>query len=248
MRKIKTAVLAAIVGAVAAPAFAVNVNWTDWQSGSTGAGILAEGVMTVDGTDIDVEYSNSAGSIFGLQTSGGTDYWQNGRSGRNAATSGYTSTGTNGNDNIPTGVDIIQAGAQATHTFRFLTEVQDIYLSFVSINRNSLTFDTPFELLSITGGNLDGNGTDSNGYWGNGGATLTSTPSTYSLTASGETHGTLFIAGAFTELSFTTSASETWHGFTVGAASTPSEVPLPAAGLMLMAGLGAVAGLRRTRR
>lgn len=248
MRMIKAALFAATLGAASAPAFAVNVNWTDWDS--VGAGGQVSGVMMINGTSVGVTYSNSANSILGAQTAGGTDYWTNGffSATRNAGTSGYTSTGPNGNDNIPTGSDIIRTVSAATHTFTFLTEVKDLYFSFVSINQNVLTFDTPIEVLSLAGRDLDGNGTDASGFWGIGDAALSSSGSNYSITATGEPHGTLFVPGAFTSLSFTTSANENWHGFTIGAASLPSQVPLPAAGVLLIAGLGAVAGLRRKRR
>ncbi len=65
-----------------------------------------------------------------------------------------------------------------------------------------------------------------------------------------EFSGVLRFSGVFTELSFTTTGSENWHGFTVGAKEFgPREVPEPASFALLGAGLlglGLIAR-RRTR-
>lgn len=238
---------AALFTLAAGQAAAVNVNWTDWQ---TRTGATVDGQLIVGATTVDVTYSNSAGSIAFAQLTGGIDYWQNAPGGRNPAISPYTSVGPNGNDNIPTGTDVIALAAQATHTLTFSEAISGIYFGFMSINGNTLTFDTPVSLLSATLQNIDGNGTDAGGYWGTGNPTVTTAGSDHVLTGNGEAHGTLFIPGSFSTLSFTTSIFENWHGFTVGVAGLapppPPAIPLPAAGLLMIGALGALAGLRRS--
>jgi len=245
--RFKKMAIAALFTLAASQVAAVNVNWTDWQT-RTGATVAGE--LQVGATTVDVTYSNSAGSIAFAQLTGGIDYWQNARAGRNPATSPYTSVGPNGNDNIPTGTDVIAMSAQATHTLSFSEAISGIYFSFMSINGNTLTFDTPVSLLSATLQNIDGIGTDDRGYWGSGNPTVTTSGPEYILTGNGEAHGTLFIPGSFSSLSFTTSISENWHGFTVGVAGLtlpppPPAIPLPAAGFLMIGAIGALAGLRR---
>lgn len=245
MRFTKTAI-AALFTLAAGQAAAVNVNWTDWQ---TRTGAVVTGELAVGATTVDVTYGNSANSISFAQLTGGIDYWQNGGGGRNPATSPYTSVGPNGNDNIPTGTDVIALAAAATHTLTFSEAISGIYFSFMSINGNTLTFSTPVSLLSATLQNIDGNGVDDRGYWGFGNPAVTVSGSDYVLAGNGEAHGTLFIPGSFSTLSFTTSINEAWHGFTVGVARLapppPPAIPLPAAGMLMIGALGALAGLRR---
>lgn len=242
-KKIGLVALGAIL--TAAPALAVNVNWADWETRSGGT---VTGTLSTSLGDVGVTYSNAANALAFAQLTGGTDYWQNGRSGRDAATSPYTSTGASGNDNIPTGTDIIAMSTATTHTLVFGQEVRDLYFSFVSINGNTLSFDTPFEILSVSGQNIDGAGTDTAGYWGSGSLVSGTNGSKYTLSATNrEPHGTILLRGVFTTLSFTTSLSENWHGMTVGVAdaATPA-VPLPA-GVTLLAGALAALGIARRR-
>ena len=229
--------------------FADTVSWVDWTSVGT-AGTVEGEISTTDGT-ISVDYSNSAGSIAGAQTDGGTDYWANGFFGstRDASTSAYTNTGDNAVDNIPTGTDIIRLSPAATHTLTFGSPIEDVYLSYVSINGNTLSFDTEVLLLSNGNMNIDGSGVDDCGYWGCGTASITSSLGEFELVASGEAHGTIFIPGTFSVLNFTTSASENWHGFTIGVAGPggPAPIPLPAAGWLLAGALGGLTAFRRRR-
>jgi hypothetical protein len=246
MRGILTGLVLAL--GVGGPAQAVNVNWVDWVSRS---GTTVTGTLDIGGTDVGVTFTTTAPSIFGAQTAGGTDYWISLPSGRNPAVSPYTSTGPTGNSNIPTGTDIVQLSAAGVHTLTFDQAISDIYMSFVSINGNTYDFGgTAIELLSATGLNIDGSGVDERGYWGSGTPTI-SGPSPWTMFGNGEAHGTLMLAGDFPSLSWSTTA-EAWHGFTIGvegiALPPPPAVPLPAAGWLALAGLGALGGLRGARR
>lgn len=243
MLKTVLGVLAALV--LAAPAHAVNVSWVDWQSRN---GTTVDGVLTVGLETINVQFTTTAVGIFGVQTNGGIDYWQNNRAGRSPATSPYTSVGPKGNDNIPTGTDIVQLSFEGTHTLTFDKPITDIYMSFVSINGNTYDFGAnEIQLLSATRMNIDGNGIDDGGYWG-AGTPLINGPAPWTMFGSGEAHGTLLLPGTFSSLSWTTTR-EFWHGFTIGieGVATP-RVPLPAAGWLAIAGLGALGGLKRLRR
>ncbi|NRA31597.1 MAG: hypothetical protein HRU11_15215 [Parvularculaceae bacterium] len=233
------------IGAAAAlllgsQAHAVTVSWTDWQ---TSAGnTTATGVITVGTETVEVTWNGPQASF--VQLSGGIDYWQNARSGRNAATSAYTSTGPNGNDNIPTGTDIIAQNFGGTNTLTFSKAITGLYFSYVSINGNTMTFDTDFEILSNTSFNIDGAGADNSGYWGSGAVTKNGT----ALTANGEAHGTLFFAGSLTQLVWT-DVREAWHGFTIGIADVSADpVPVPAAALLFAPVVGLFAARKRRSR
>jgi hypothetical protein len=243
MRKLVGAILLPIFSALALPASAVTVAWTDWQSSTTNS---ASGVIDVGGETIDVSFTNSVSNGF-VQTGAGTDFWIP----RNES-SPYTSTGPVGNSNPPTGTDIIALGAAGTRTLSFSKEVQGLYFSYVSWNGNVGTFSTSMTKLSETGKNIDGSGVDANGFWGGGTLNLSEDGLTFQAVA-GEPHGTLYAAAPLRSFTFT-SSSEFWHGFTVGIAglaATPpppaAVIPLPAAGFMLLGALGGLAVLRRRR-
>ncbi|MCA8884864.1 MAG: hypothetical protein KDA50_14115 [Rhodobacteraceae bacterium] len=248
----KKLLMAAVVAAVTAgPAAAVNVNWADWQSwnGTT----TVNGVLDDNGTTVNVQFTSTANLTPAPQLNGlGTDYWQNFRSGRNAATSAYTNVGGNPVNNIPTGTDIIRMASASSYTLTFDQLVSDVYLSFVSLNGNAWTFSTQAVLLSVGGMNVDGNGTDDNGYWGGSTTTAVSVNAAgqWVLSGNGEPHGTLLLPGSFSQITWT-GLSENWHGFTVGVKGVtppaPPTVPVPAAGLLLAGGLALLSRLRRAR-
>lgn len=243
--------LALTVGA-GTPALAVNVNWTDWTSYVITDGVaVVTGILDVNGTEVTVEYTNENGIGF-AQTAGGTDYWQNGRAGRDPATSPYTSVGAKGVDNIPDGTDIVALDSAGGQTLSFSEAIADVYFAFVSLNGNGYGFDRDFTLLSSGGQNLDGNGTDSCGYWGCGTASKSIVGDEYRLVGTGEPHGVLMLNGSFSSVSWNSLNNEFWNGFTVGVAGiAPPDapaVPVPAAGWLALAGLGALGGLRRFRR
>lgn len=196
-----------------------SANAATWTDWTSASGATASGTLTVDGTPVTVGFSGTATPGF-YQTAGGTYYY----TGTQFDTDGA---------GIPTS-DIIALAAPGTFTVTFSETVKDIYFALVSWNVAPITFSVPVEVVSI-----------GLGYWGSGTASVSG--STVSFT--GEPHGLLRLTGEFSSFSFTTTSYEYWHGFTVGADSLAMpSVPLPASALLLMGGIGAIAGLRRRKR
>jgi hypothetical protein len=154
---------------------------------------------------------------------GETDYWQQGAFGslgRDPARSPYTSTGANGNDNIPVGTDLIALRFAGLQTLTFSEAIANPYFSYVSLNGNGYAFNQDFDILSF-GNSSDGNDI---GYWGNGASTKTISGAEYQLLGTGEPHGTLRFTGAFNTVSWRSLSNEFWNGFTVGIQGTNLEV------------------------
>jgi hypothetical protein len=240
--KIILACLALSAGA----AQAATIAWVDWISVEPG-NMQVNGTVDVGGETVTVTFTSTT-AIAGAQTTGGTDYWT-----PRTAASPYTSTGPNGNDNPPTGTDIIRLSTGGTRTITFSSMIEGLYFAYVSFNSNIGTFSAPMEKLSESGKNIDGAGVDASGYWGSG--TMALAPDGLSFGPNpGEAHGTLFTPGPLASFTFT-SSTENWHGFTVGVRGLyrdtqpqpqpPAPIPLPAGGFLLIAALGALALLRR---
>ncbi len=251
-KKIKHAVRGALLltlTGLASASHAVTINWADWESSNSNNGFTANGTITTTTATVNVTYNNPQGISF-IQTNGGTDYWQNNRSGRNPATSPYTSAQVN---NIPTGTDIIALNRAGLQTLSFSETIANPIFSYVSLNGNGYAFDQDFDILSF--GNIaDGNDC---GYWGCGtsfkqivdigGGVLE-----YRLLGTGEPHGTLRFTGAFDTVSWRSLSNENWNGFTVGIEGTAAEVfppsesvPAPATFLLLGSGLVMLRLLKR---
>lgn len=231
----------------------VNANtiyWTDWTTSSNTAGFTASGTITTPTSSVDVTYNNPAGVGF-YQTSAGIDYWQNARSGRNPATSPYTSDKV---DNIPTGTDIIALRYEGLQTLTFSETIANPIFSYVSLNGNGYAFDQDFEILSV--GGVDGNDP---GYWGSGTSyknvvDLGGGNFEYQLLGTGEPHGTLRFTGAFDSVTWRSLTSEYWNGFTVGVEGTEDEifgndvVPEPTTMILFGFGLLGLAGVGRRKK
>lgn len=222
----KIAVAAAIAALTASGALAAPVNWVDWTSATSNS---ASGTISIDGGSVGVTMTNSANNAF-VTTGGGTNYWTNPAT----YTSSNCTAGATCADNAPPASDIIALNGGGAVTLSFSETLQDVYFGFVSWNGNTAVYSTPVKILSY-----------GRGFFGDG------TPSQFdanTITHSGETHGTLLLAGALDGFSFT-HLSENWHGFTIGVADKAgvAPVPLPAAGWLLLGGLASLAGLRGRR-
>jgi len=246
-RKIKAGLVAAILGLASFSASAVPIHWTDWTTSSSANGFTGVGTITTPTSTVDVTYNNPQGVAF-FQSSGGTDFWQNNRAGRNPATSPYTSGAV---DNIPTGTDIVGLRFAGNQTLTFSETIANPVFSYVSLNGNGYSFDQDFEVLSF-GNPADGNDC---GYWGCGTSfkqvvDLGGGLFEYQLLGTGEPHGTLRFTGAFDTVSWRSLSSENWNGFTVGVQGTAEEVfnnSVPEPAVLVLMGLG-LAGMAATRK
>ncbi|EMI51858.1 beta strand repeat-containing protein [Rhodopirellula sallentina] len=194
------------------------VDWTSWDSVSR----TATGTITVGSDVITVTYHNPQG-IFGIQTSGGTNYWT-GRSG--AAFVGESPYVSDNVANGPSTTDLIQLQYAGTQTLSFSESVENLAFSIMSMNGNGYGFDQDFTIESYSG--LNGAGP---GYYGGGTMTKAIVGDTFQLNDGGmnsasdghsEPHGTIRFNNAFSELSWESLSDETWNGFSVGVSGTSS--------------------------
>lgn len=235
--------------AIAAPVF-----WTDWAGTDQDptVGFEGQGSITTTTSTVDVTYTNANGIGF-YQTSGGQDYYQNGRSGRDDSMSPYTSSVV---DNSPTGTDIIALSKAGSQTLTFSESIANPVFAFVSLNGNGYAFlNQDFTILSV--GGEDGNAC---GYWGCGGVTknivdIGGGNFLYELNSSNvggrEPHGVIQFTGAFDTLTWDSASNEYWNGFTVGVQGTASEVfsnvAEPSSLVLLLLGLSAMVTRRGSK-
>ena len=235
---------------------AAPIFWTDWTGTDQdpSAGFEGHGTITTTTSSVDVTYTNANGIGF-YQPSGGIDYYQNGRSGRDDTISPYTSSVV---DNSPTGTDIVALSRAGNQTLLFSETIANPVFAFVSLNGNGYSFlNQDFNILSV--GGEDGNAC---GFWGCGGVTknvvdLGGGNFRYELNSSNvggtEPHGVIQFTGAFDTLTWESASNEFWNGFTVGVQGTadevfpddPTNVPEPSSLLLFGLGLLTFAARRR---
>ena len=219
MRKILTvAFLMAAGGANAA-----SLTWTDWTNADA---TTASG--TLGGTDVSFSGNLSPSA----QTNGGVNFWE-------TNSSIYTPTGV---ENAPPDSDIIRLTGgfgTGTQTLTFSSAVVNPLMAILSMGQSNVLvnyeFDAPFTLLN-----------QGVGYWGGSNTALSTAPG--NVLQGYEGHGLIQFQGTFTSISWTVPLEENWHGFQVGYIDedqTPSPVPLPAAGWLLLGGLAGLGFLRK---
>lgn len=216
--------------AVAAPASAVEIKWTDWVNATTGQ---VTGTAVSLGETISVTYT---GTYAFAQTGTGTDYF-------NPSTP-YTDNAVV--DNRPPAAELvaITGGSSAlTHTVTFSEPVVDPVMAIVSLGTPYLTVtydfgDETFDILS--------SGT---GYWG-GAEPDSLSQITPSVLTGVEGHGVIQFSGTYSQITWTVPTYEYWHGFTFGFELLESQtppVPIPAAAWLFGSGLAGLAGVARRK-
>ena len=232
--------------ALAQPAAADEVYWTNWTSATTGTtNGTASGTITTNGGPVGVTYS---GEITGDTHVSGTC--------TGCSTSGYPSwtptttwaDGTNIAD-APNFEEIIgQHGGDGTgvNSITFSVAVTDPIMAIWSLGSGgddaNYTFNSNETYQILAGG-------PSAEYGGQG---LVPNGGDFSVTGS-EGNGTLQFLGTFTQITFTNTNFEDWYGFTLGAfgiapAQQNNDVPEPFTLSLFGAGLAGAAALRRRKK
>lgn len=235
-----TAASAALLALVAPVSANAQVVWTDWLS--TGPGSTVNGSLAVPG-GATVTYT---GPYNFAQVTPGTDYW---RSSPGVPWAAYDTPG------APTNTDFIQLVASGSHRVVFSAPVLNPYMAIISQGQPS--FPVTYNFLGGAKFKVvdEGRGPFGDGWYQLDGVPTNLNGPNASLSSrldGFEFHGIIQLQGSFSQLDWTSSPAEYWHGFTVGVdglAPPPGVVPEPATVSLVGLGLfGVFAAARRRRR
>lgn len=200
------------------------VTWTDWTA-------IIEGTPSVTGDigGITVTYT---GPYAFVQLGSGINYWT-----ENGTPAPYTDSALI--DNAPTASEMVALNVSGTHTITFSEAILNPVMAIVSMGQPSLPvsydFDTDFSLIS--------NGV---GYWSyaNGGLPgVVAVDDANDILTGNEFHGVIQFNGLVSQISWTSSPNEYWHGITFG--SVAMDVPEPGTLALFAMGLLGLGAARR---
>jgi hypothetical protein len=197
------------------------IAWVDWTSGSSITGTVLGTITPSAAPPVFATYTGMF--AFAQITGGGIDYW-------NPDTPYLSSVVSN----APSTTDIIALSAPSVgyvNRVHFSAPVMDPVMAIVSMGRSGLPvyydFVQGFSILSFGPGYFGGPGT----LIDLGGGRLEGI----------EGYGAIQFHGLISDITWTNSPEEYWHGFTVG---VPDAAPVPDSGSsLLLLGMG-LAGLR----
>lgn len=217
LRVARSVALGVLVAAWAAPASAAVYRYVDWTAADPSAG-TASGVITLpDTSTVTVNFAakqpgGAADTLYGAQTSGGSNFW--------APDDPYKSAEV---ENAPPDTDILQlfGGVGAVYTVTLSEPIKDPIMAIVSLGApgtpTTYDFDSPFTIVS-----------QGVGYWGGSSTALAQLPG--DVLEGSEGHGTIRFTGTFSTFSWTVPTPEGWHGFTFGIRTTSRIEPEGGAG------------------
>ncbi len=210
-----------LIGSTSGHAFALPIDWTDWQS-SVIEGPAYKSAQGTIGGDLDVTFTGSAWSV--LTDCSGGNYWTEPGPGP------APYTGSSLIDNGP-GCDAIRLNWASSNTITFSEPILNPLMAIVSLGSSSIAvpYDfgegVSFSLLS------EGQGMYGDGTYSLGDGSITGN----------EFHGVIQFDGWVNQISWTSTATELFHGFTFGMA----PIPEPSTALLLGIGLMGLAAKRR---
>lgn len=203
---------------VATSAHADVYSYVDWEEADPSAGTASGTITLSDDSTVTVTFEainpdGSAGTLYGAQVDGGTNYWE--------PDAPYISDEV---ENAPPLPDLLQlsGGDDQVYMVGLSEPIKDPVMALVSLGApgNPITydFDSPFTIVSQGAGYWGGSDTaleqqDGDVLWGE------------------EGHGTIRFLGTFDSFSWTAPSPESWHGFTFAIRTTERLEPtLPDAG------------------